>query len=49
MMLAMIQAQPQLAQALGRGFSMLSHELERMEKREELEVRNGHCVFGDYG
>jgi hypothetical protein len=38
MMLSMLQMNPGLIQALGRGFLALNSELERMEKRKDLEV-----------
>ena len=38
MMMMMIQTNPGLLPALGRGFTALAAELERMEKFKELEV-----------
>ena len=38
MMLMLMESNPQLASALGRGFSAFSQEIERLEKGKELEV-----------
>lgn len=38
MIMMLMESNPQLAPALGRGFAAFSQEIERLEKSRELEV-----------
>lgn len=38
MIMMLMESNPQLAPALGRGFAAFSQEIERLEKSKELEV-----------